>query len=70
MKYKVEGHPDLIRDGNSKAIINTNRSAMAEHLYKKDMKTTVQSLSEEMNTIKNEFKEIKSLLQQIASRGQ
>ena len=35
MKYKVEGHPDLIRDGNSKAIINTNKSAMAEHLYKK-----------------------------------
>jgi len=70
MNYKVEGHPDLIRDGKSKAIINTNKSAMAEHLYKRELKTTVQGLSEEMNTIKNEFKEIKTLLQQIASRGQ
>lgn len=70
MDYKVEGHPDLVRDSNSKAIININRSAMMEHKYKKDMKTTVQNLSEEMATIKDEFREIKSLLQQIASRGQ
>ena len=70
MKYKVEGHPDLIRDGNSKAIINTNKSAMAEHLYKRELKTTVQGLSEEMNTIKNEFNEIKVLLRQIAAKVQ
>jgi len=70
MNYKVEGHPDLIRDGKSKAIINTNKSAMTEHLYKREMKTTVQDLSKEMNTIKNEFNEIKVLLRQIAAKVQ
>ena len=70
MEYKVEGHPDLVRDSKSKAIINTNRGAMMEHKYKKDMKTTVESLSDEIASIKDEFREIKALLQQIASNGQ
>lgn len=70
MEYKVEGHPDLVRDPKSKAIININRGAMMEHKYKKDMKTTVESLSDEIASIKDEFREIKALLQQIASKGQ
>ena len=70
MKLKVEGHPDLVRDSNSKAIININQSAMNEHKYKKDMRTNVQVLTDEMALIKDEFNEIKVLLRQIATKVQ
>lgn len=66
---KVEGYPDLVRDPKSRAIINTNRQAMIEHLDKRNTKVTIQSLTEEMNVIKEEFQEIKELLRQIASKG-
>lgn len=66
---KVEGYPDLVRDPKSRAIINTNRQAMKEHLDKRNTKVTIQSLTEEMNIIKEEFQEIKELLRQIASKG-
>ena len=69
MKLKVEGYPDLVRDPKSKAIINVNRTAMVDHVEKKNTKVSIQSLTEEIESIKNDFKEIKSLLQQIANRG-
>ena len=69
MKLKVEGYPDLVRDSKSRAIINTNRQAMIDHIDKRNTKVTIQSLTEEMNVIKEEFQEIKALLQQIASKG-
>ena len=70
MKLKVKDYPDLVRDSENRAIINTNRKALAEHLEKRNTKVSIQSLTEEVESIKNDFKEIKLLLQQIASRGQ
>ena len=68
MKLKVRDYPDLVRDSQSRAIINTNRSAMMQHIEKRETKVSIQSL-QEMNVIKDEFKEIKELLRQIASRN-
>jgi predicted house-cleaning noncanonical NTP pyrophosphatase (MazG superfamily) len=69
MKLKVRDYPDLVRDSQSRAIINTNRSAMMQHIEKRETKVSIQSLQEEMNVIKDEFQEIKELLRQIASRN-
>jgi len=69
MKLKVRDYPDLVRDSQSKAIINTNRSAMIQHIEKRETKVSIQSLQEEINVIKDEFQEIKELLRQIASRN-
>lgn len=69
MKLKVKDYPDLVRDSQSRAIINTNRSAMMQHIEKRETKVSIQSLQEEMNVIKDEFQEIKELLRQIASRN-
>ena len=66
---KVENYPDLVRDPKSKAIINVNRNAMAEHMSKQQMKESIQNLNQEMTSLKNDFKEIKALLQQIACKG-
>lgn len=69
MQLKVENYPDLIRDAKSKAIINVNKTAMQEHMSKQQMKESIQNLNQEMASLKDDFKEIKALLQQIACRG-
>ena len=69
MQLKVENHPDLVRDPNSKAIINVNRNAMAEHISKQQMKENIKHLNNEITLLKEDFREIKELLQQIACRG-
>jgi ribosomal protein L35 len=66
---KVEDYPNLVRDPKSKAIINVNRNAMVEHVSKQQMKESIQNLNQEMVSLKNDFKEIKALLQQIACKG-
>ena len=68
MQLKVENYPDLIRDSNSKAIINVNRNAMAEHISKQQMRENIKQLNNEIVSLNEDFKEIKALLQQIACR--
>ena len=69
MQLKVENYPDLVRDAKSKAIINVNKVAMQEHMSKQQMKESIQNLNQEMVSLKDDFKEIKALLKEIASRG-
>jgi len=69
VQLKVENYPDLVRDAKSKAIINVNRNAMVEHMSKQQMKESIQNLNQEMASLKDDFKEIKALLREIASRG-
>lgn len=69
MQLKVENYPDLVRDSKSKAIINVNKAAMQEHMSKQQMKENIQTLNQEMASLKDDFKEIKTLLREIASRG-
>jgi len=67
----VEGHPDLVRDMNSGAIINRNRSA-----YDRAKKRAVEAqisrdkirdTTRDINILKSEMHEIKSLLKQLVS---
>ena len=69
---QVEDHPDLVRDSHSHAIINKNRSAYDR--AKKRAREAQQSRDEirtatrEINNIKSEMHEIKSLIQQLVSK--
>lgn len=72
---KVKDERGLVRDPFSKAILNTNRSALQEHRKKRDMlkKTVVQrnelnNVIEEVNSIKTELNDIKILLEQLINR--
>jgi len=54
--YKVLGHEDLYRDPNSGAIINSqkpNRNNLKQH---------INSTSDDINTLREEIKELKLLL--------
>lgn len=66
---KVEGHPSLLRDKNSKAIISTDVVSLKEYKSKKALKDDVARVSEDINILKKEFSEIKALLLKLAQNN-
>ncbi len=59
MKYvPVEGHPSLVRDVNTGAIINKDRPA-------KRLTSEFNVMKDDINTLKEELSEIKQLLREI-----
>jgi hypothetical protein len=71
-KYaKVEGHPNLLRDLDTNAIVNTD-SISANNYDKslnarKSQKLQLQSLQEDIETLKDSIDEIKNLLRGISN---
>ena len=59
---KVKDNDHLYRDINTGAIINTDRSSFEK--YKKS-KQRFQNMEQELDFVKSEISEIKSLLKQI-----
>ena len=69
---KVEGHNDLVRDINSGAIINRNRSAY-ENAKKRatearKQRDEIRDATREINTLKCEIHEIKDMLTILLDR--
>jgi hypothetical protein len=65
-KLKVEGHPNLVRDTRSQAIINTDSNAYARYMARK-AKTAkkddeIRDVIRDVNELKNEMREIKDLI--------
>ena len=60
----VEGHSNLFRDRNTGAIINSDSSGYSQ--YKK-MKQRRQTEREELDTLKKDIEEIKSLLKELTN---
>jgi len=58
---KVEGHDGLVRDKNTGAIINRDDSAIAAR--RKSLQ--LGSALDDINMLKNEISEIKSLLREL-----
>ena len=69
---KVEGNNDLARDTHSSAIINRNRSAYetAKRRAKEAQKQRdeIRGATREINTLKCEMHEIKSMLKTLLER--
>ncbi|MDP7366866.1 MAG: hypothetical protein QGH83_06370 [Candidatus Pacebacteria bacterium] len=67
VRYKqVEGHTDLVRDTHSHAIINHNTSAYEQAKKRaaaaQRQRDEIRDTTREINNIKSEMHEIKSLL--------
>jgi|FreactcultureFD7_1027221.scaffolds.fasta_scaffold06456_2 hypothetical protein len=60
--YKVENHPDLVKDMESKAVLNNNFAALSEYRKKQQMQREVESLKEDVRDIKFTLDKILSLL--------
>jgi len=66
---KVKGHPDLSRDINSGAIVNRNRGAYDRAKQRaseaQKARDTIRDTTRDINTLKSEMYEIKSLLKKL-----
>jgi len=66
MNYiKVKGHDGLLRDKNTGAIINHDPSAIEARRKLKSLNTAL----EDINILKDEISEIKSLLKELIKNG-
>lgn len=73
MFAKVKDHENLVRDMNSKAILNTDKLALQEYyqkreLAKKELSEKTES-KQRLDKIENDMAEIKNLLAQLVGRG-
>ena len=63
---KVQGHPHLVRDLKSQAIINTDSTAYARYMARKAKQQNkddqLRNVIRDVNELKNEMREIKNLL--------
>ena len=63
---KVEGHPDYVRDDNTKAVINTNYNEYQNYILAREAKIRDQerlsNIEMEINQIKESIKSIMEVL--------
>ena len=70
---QVEGHDDLVRDTQSNAIINKSKSAYllakqrAQNAQRQ--RDAIRTANREINNIKSEMHEIKSMLQTLLDKN-
>ena len=62
---KVEGHDGLVRDQNTGAILNFDDSAMEARRKSKHLNSAL----EDINMLKDEISEIKSLLRELVKNA-
>jgi hypothetical protein len=68
MKQQVDGHPNLYKDSESKTIQNLDSSSRARYqIAKQQSKRNIQN-SSEIETLRDEIDEIKSLLHQLLNK--
>ena len=66
---KVEGYNNLVRDIQSNAIVNTNRSEFKMYMSRTnqrvDQQDTIRNVCREINNLKKELREIKDLIREV-----
>ena len=73
MFAKVKDHDNLVRDMQSKAVLNTDKAGLNNYLQKREL--AKKEMSEKTETkqrlakIENDMAEIKNLLTQLVGRG-
>ena len=60
-RVQIEGKNNLVRDINSKALLNTDVRSLNEYQLKKKMMISMEQNESEINNIKDQLKKIDSL---------
>ena len=70
---QVEGHPDLVRDSTSHAIINRNVNAYEQAKSRaaaaQRQRDEIRDTTREINHLKSEMHEIKNLLKELVGNS-
>lgn len=54
---------DFSRDVTTKALLNTNRAAFAEHKFRLEQMRTMAAMKADIDSLKSEFAEIKKIFE-------
>jgi Tfp pilus assembly protein PilO len=68
MKQPVEGHPNLLKDPETGVIINQDDSERSKYRLARNQARMNQNNSIELETLRDEIDEIKSLLKQLLNK--
>jgi hypothetical protein len=69
MFAKLEGEDRFVKNVRNRALLNTDVSGLKDYKNKKELARQVNDISGEINTMKTEMSEIKSLLQQLVKQN-
>lgn len=65
---KVKENPDLVRDMDNQAILNTNVSALEAYKKRRQKESEVSQSLNDINTMKQDINELKTLMQRILEK--
>ena len=65
---RIKDKPNLVRDMNTGAILNTNIAAFNIHKKEKELKKQTKLNTKEINIMKSDILEIKNMLKEILER--
>jgi uncharacterized HAD superfamily protein len=65
---KVINEPDLIREKDSKAILNTNTKELNKYKEEREKQLKLKSIAVEHDLMKTDIAEIKSLLRELLGK--
>jgi|APGre2960657373_1045057.scaffolds.fasta_scaffold09707_2 hypothetical protein len=68
MFVKLEGEDRFVKSIWNRSLLNTDVVGLKEYKNKKELARQVNDISGEINTMKTEMSEIKSLLQQLVNK--
>jgi DNA-binding transcriptional regulator YhcF (GntR family) len=69
MYQKVIDHKDLVRDANSKAILNQDSSSLNKYREEREYKQRLANVVNEHQQLKNDVAEIKNMLKEILGKA-
>jgi len=67
--FQIIDHPNLVRDRDTKAVLNTNVQAQEAYRKERAHRLKVKAMMEEFETVKSEISDIKMLLQKLVDKA-
>ena len=64
----IEGERDLVRDRNSKALLNTNNKSLKAYKIKRNANNKILEYENDINTLKTEIVEIRKTLELLVNK--
>jgi cell fate (sporulation/competence/biofilm development) regulator YmcA (YheA/YmcA/DUF963 family) len=65
---KVKENPDLVRDLGNQAVLNTNIDALTAYKKRREKAKEIDQTISDINTMKQEMSDLKSLMQRILDK--
>ena len=64
----IEGEKDLVRDRNSKALLNTNLESLKAYKIKRNANLKILEYENDINTLKTEIVEIRNMIEILVNK--